>query len=186
MRESQSGEVWREVPGYEGRYEVSDLGNIRSWINRHGQRRTEPQILSHCPSPSGYHRAVLSLNGNVKTLRIHRLVALVFLGEPPSDDYQVNHINGIKTDNRVVNLEWATATQNIRHAINVLGKHLGPTSEQSHMAKLNPSQVIEIRSLLAEGLSLQDIAGRYGVHFATISAIKCGKTWRNLFEAQPA
>lgn len=92
---------WRPISGHEG-YEVSDAGEVR-----HGER-----ILSLQTDPNGYSRVLLGRGFNA---RVHRLVAQAFIPNPDGKP-EVNHKNGIKTDNRVENLEWATRNENQLHA----------------------------------------------------------------------
>lgn len=103
-------EYWRFVPGYEFLYEVSSAGNIRNF--RTGTIR-KPAL-----HPTGYFLVDLWRFGSKKTFRVHRLVAMAFL-ENPGGRAQVNHIDGNKTNNHLENLEWATGSENTRHAITI-------------------------------------------------------------------
>lgn len=116
-------EQWKAVIGYEGFYEVSDRGRVRSVARivkssfRNGGVRHRPSIiLKQKKRKNGYHSLTLSINGSVRDLLVHRLVAEAFCPRE-KDGVQVNHINGNKSDNRAKNLEWCTATENQQHAI---------------------------------------------------------------------
>lgn len=110
-------ERWKDIPGYEGLYQASNLGRIRSLPN---SSRNSVRVLVSYKKKSGYHNVTLCKNKKVKYYRTHRLVALTFLPNPENKEY-VNHINGDKSDNRLENLEWVTASENALHAHRVLG-----------------------------------------------------------------
>lgn len=102
-------EVWKDVVGYEGHYQVSNLGNVRSVKNNN------IKMLTPKDNGVGYMKVNLRNNGNDKYAFVHRLVATAFLQEDPTRLF-VNHINSIKGDNRVDNLEWVTKSENGKHA----------------------------------------------------------------------
>ena len=101
-------EKWRDIPGYEGFYQVSDLGNIRSI--RFNKIRNMKSWDSH-----GYRAVELCMNNNRYTVGIHRLVALTFIPNPENKP-EVNHKDRNKSNNNVENLEWVTQSENVAHA----------------------------------------------------------------------
>jgi len=111
-------EIWKDIPGYEGAYQASDKGRIRS-LDRIStdcngvKTRLKGKILRAGKNRYGYLKVSLSCCGSRKTKTVHRLVALAFLG--PSD-LTVNHINGVKHLNHLTNLEYMTYKENIKHA----------------------------------------------------------------------
>jgi len=107
--------LWRDVPGYEGRYQVSNKGAVRNSKHR---------PLKVTENEKGYPRVWLSAHGKLKHHFVHRLVATAFLPNPAQLP-EVNHINGVKTDCRVKNLEWCTISHNRRHSAYVLGNESG-------------------------------------------------------------
>ena len=164
-----SEEIWNDINGYEGLYQVSSLGTIKSlarftpnqWSET--SRFIEEKTLSYQLTKDGYPTIKLSKNGNAIRYRIHRLVALCFL-ENPFGKEQVNHINGIKTDNRVENLEWATQNENQLHAC----------KNGLKLRKLTESDVLKIRNDKRTG---SEIAKDYNITFQTVSEIKNKKIW---------
>ena len=122
-------EIWKPIPGLEGRYEVSNTGEVRSLpreVNNHtGKIQLKGRVLRQRPDFKGYMRIDINdNNGKKHYFGVHRLVAEAFIPNPLLKE-QVNHIDGDKANNNVSNLEWATNLENMRHAIkNGLVKHV--------------------------------------------------------------
>ena len=111
-------EEWRDVVGYEGLYQVSDQGRVKSLERKvpkwDGERTVKERILKPAPTKYGYLQLNLYAGGKQKALTVHRLVCEAF-HENPDNKQEVNHINENKTDNRACNLEWCTRTENCNH-----------------------------------------------------------------------
>ena len=128
-------EIWKDIVGYEGLYQVSNLGNVKSL---HYRNKKIHHILSPRKHHTGYLMVSLTSNRKAKCFNVHRLVAIAFIPNP-NDLPCVNHKDGNKHNNNVSNLEWVTHQQNTRHAIatgllknfSLLGKtgSLHPTSK---------------------------------------------------------
>lgn len=121
---STNEENWKDIPGYEGLYQASSIGRIRS-MDRYKDNHTKKQfikgkILKIGDDTHGYNQVVLSKNGKVKTFKVHRLVAMTFL-ENTQNKKDINHKNGNRKDNRIENLEWCSRSYNLWHMYNVLG-----------------------------------------------------------------
>lgn len=106
-------EQWKPVKGFEGRYEVSNMGRVRSTIDNHG--RAVENIRALREASNGYMYLNLWSNGKMTTKHVHKIVAEAFV-EKSENAQCVNHKNGDKTDNRAENLEWCTYSENMRHA----------------------------------------------------------------------
>ena len=108
-------EEWRRIDGFDKRYEVSSYGQIRSTNYKNSGRI---KLIRPAKDKKGYLRTMLLRNdGRYKTVKVHRIVAAIFL-ENPDNKPQVNHIDGNKENNRIDNLEWVSNTENAHHAVN--------------------------------------------------------------------
>lgn len=106
-------ETWLPVVGYEGRYEVSDQGRVRSWL----RVLNPPRVLRLAMHPTGYHTVELTnSDGRRRTQRVHRLVTRAFLGPRPVDR-EVRHLDGVKTNNALTNLAYGTRSENERDKV---------------------------------------------------------------------
>ena len=110
-------EIWNDIPGYEGYYQVSNQGRVR---NSRNQKMLKPQTKN-----GGYIQFTLSVRNRCHYHSAHRLVAQAFIPNPEGKP-QINHKNGDKSDNQVENLEWCTSSENQRHRYQVLGHIGGP------------------------------------------------------------
>lgn len=168
-------EIWKPVPNYNGIYEVSNLGNVRRIVDFYKSRKA-PYVLKHLNHNKGYKTVALhtgSVNGvrNQKFYLVHRLVMSAFYGE---SNLHVNHIDGNKSNNSIENLEYCTIQENNHHAkVNNLVAH----GCKIKGAKLNESNIKEIRHLKDSGLSVKSIASKFNVHEQNIYAILQGKSW---------
>lgn len=166
-------ENWRSVPEYDGYYEVSDHGRVRS-VGRYVymSRWVGGKILKPQPRDGGFV-VRLSVRGVWRQLRIHHLVLQAFVGPCP-EGMECRHLNGNPADNRLENLRWGTHAENMRDR----AEH-GTTAraERHGRAKLNKDLAAKIRTDLASGKAVSSIAKEHGVDHKTIRSIQTGKTW---------
>lgn len=178
-------DTWTAIPGFQY-LEVTRTGRVRSaektilkltrWGARHPHTFKAREYRRHV-SDNGYMRITTQRDGKRGPVYVHRLVALAFVsGYIPG--YHVNHINGVKLDNRPENLEWVPNEQNVRHAwksglCNIRG-------ENAPAARLTPPRVRAIRRLIAAGNPNNTIALAAGLSPNTIWKIANGHTWQSV------
>lgn len=140
-------EVWRDIEGYEGLYQISDIGRIKSLITG--------KIRNLQMNKWGYPVIILTKDKKQKQMFVHRLVAKAFIPKIEGKN-EVNHINGDKTDNRKENLEWCTKSENIRHAFR--------TGLKDYHGSKGPSarKVIDTRTGIVYG-TLKECAEKNGI-----------------------
>ena len=98
-------EIWKDIFGYEGIYQVSNMGNVRSLINQQRNKRKKPKLRKLTEDQRGYLRIRVYKKGKGQTLKVHRLVAQTFIPNPENKP-QVNHIDGNSKNNQIKNLEY--------------------------------------------------------------------------------
>lgn len=118
-----NNEIWKEIEGYDGDYLISNLGKVKSLKHKN------PKILKPSAGKHAYLHIILYKNKKPFTHKIHRLVAEAFIPNP-NNKPTINHINGIKTDNNLINLEWTTYSENTKHAYDN-GLHPNITNEKA-------------------------------------------------------
>ena len=163
-------EIFKWVKGYEGYYEVSNKGKVRSTSYK-GTR-----ILKPSKTKRGYLNVIFCINQVKIHKLVHRLVAETFLMNP-NNLKQVNHINGNKEDNSVENLEWCTQEYNNFHAYNT---HLLNRYEDRPEAKLTKEKVLLIPELISQGATTDDLKNLFQVSRRCIDNIFEGKNWTGL------
>ena len=162
---------WKPVVGYEGLYEVSNMGRVKS-LKR---LRTKERIIAQFQNHRGYARVTLWKDNSQKKYSVHRLVAEAFIPNP-NNLPEVNHIDGDKQNNHMDNLEWCTRSENILHAYRT-GLEKSIKGAKHHRSKLTQEQADYIRSVYKKrdpiygGVAL---AMRFGVSLDTIMNIMRG------------
>jgi len=171
-------EFWKPIVGFEGIYEVSNVGNVRRALACPGARPLKLLALKRYKLTGDGSRFAVNLykDHRVKRIPVHALVAAAFIGPRPQG-LEVNHKNGNRLDNRVSNLEYITPEANREHAIL---NRLFPHGERTKSAKLKAVDVVAIRRLSSDGVAPVKIASLFGVSRGAIHHIKNGNTWKHV------
>jgi hypothetical protein len=171
--EDLPGEKWRPIPETRDRYYLSNLGRM---ITRNWHGGYHPAFMKPAPDAGGYLRTMILKNGRFHTIKMHREIAKVFIPNPLNKP-TINHINGIKSDNRVVNLEWATRSENVSHAF--------ATGLESNAGELHPGHkltdmiVLKAREMRKLGMKYKDIADQLGFRKDVINDC-CTRSWQHV------
>lgn len=171
-------ERWLPVVGYEGVYEVSDLGRLRRLFfrNRNTPRKEKVQLRRSSYGPNGRPRVILSMDGKGKNKQVYRLVLEAFVGPCPPGK-QASHLDGNTRNSNLSNLIWETPGENSRrkkaHGTLLVGTEC-PSS------KLNPYAVRWIRDSYEKGATFISMSRELGVSYQAVSNVAKGKTWRHV------
>lgn len=187
LNEKQTIAMNKDIPSYAGLYKIDRYGNVHTenWRNT-----GKHAILKPAKDKKGYLRVALIKDGVLVTHKVHRLVALTFIPNPEGKP-QVNHINGIKSDNNIENLEWCTPKENTSHAIkhgifvftnSERAKNVTPKrGELNGLSKLNDKIVLEIRAKFKPKVYTRAmLAKEYGVKESCIKDVVLRKSWKHI------
>lgn len=183
----ETEEIWKAIPGFEGYYEASTLGQIRgvdrtvTALNRWGsitERRLKGRVLLTYPhSAGGYRMSCLTKDGKHCMDTTHAYVAATFLGPRP-EKHDVNHIDGNKANNRVDNLEYTTRKGNMGHAQDTgLWDNRG---EKNGQAKATESQILAAHADMVAGATISKAAAANGLTVGQLTKVRSGKKWQHL------
>lgn len=163
------GEIWKKLDGYSGRYLVSSFGRIWSTL--------KCRMLTEFPTMIGYIRVNLTINSVCRAHLLHRLIAKTFIPNP-NNKPEVNHKDGVKSNNRVDNLAWSTSSENKQHAIKIGIFSIGTGRPD---AKINEYIVIEIlKDRYINNLKELELEEKYPISRTAIRNIIHGKTWKHV------
>lgn len=168
-------EVWKPIEGYDGMYEVSNRGRVRSYHK--STRAPEIPHVLRAGNTRGYRTVVLCSGRKHRPRLVHQLVAEAFLGlPPPMQRPTVNHKNLDKADNRIENLEWMSHADNNRHA----APHLPRNRGESNHSKLREDDVRRMRQAHRAGESCAQLGRTYGVSQVTAWKICRRQKWAHI------
>ena len=181
-------EIWKDIEGYNGYYQISNHGRVKSLqrlVTGHkSEWQKEEKIMKLSADKKGYSMIRLTLNSIKKTFTVHRLVALHFIERVPNKN-QINHIDCDKTNNTVENLEWCDNSKNQTHAFqNGLNKYTQKHREARikrglKERKLNSKQVEELKELRNSGFTYKQLSERFGISGKMAEEIYKGKKYKN-------
>lgn len=181
-------EQWKDLMGYEGYYQVSNHGKVKSLDRiihdgKPGERKIKGGVMRLNVVGTGYITVSL-YQPDIQRCNeyVHKLVLLMFEGFPPTTEHECNHKDGNKQNNHISNLEWVTKSENNRHAFNVLGrKAISNPGEANGNSKLTEGNVLEIRELYSTGdYRQQELGEMFNISSRHISEIICRKYWRHI------
>lgn len=172
-------EIWKDIKGFEGLYQVSNFGEVKS-LPRNGTI-LKPRTLVGFIDDLGYHQVVLTSKKVHK--KIHRLVALAFIPNPENKPC-VNHKNRIRTDNRVTNLEWCTYKENTTHSF--ANGHKAKSKSDHAGSKISELESEIIQECLLNDFKRTDIARYFRICVTTINNIAKNKHWTNYRPQAPS
>lgn len=176
-------DIWKDIAGFEGYYQISNLGSVRS-VDRiapdttgsWGRLRRLKGKLMKTQLLNGYWVVMLYKDSKYRHARVHRLIAEAFIANPENKPH-INHINGLRSDNRIENLEWCSHAENMKHCYDIgLRKPIRP--EQCPTVKISFEIAEQIRKKRQNGTKNVELQKEYGLCKRSITDIVKNRTWK--------
>jgi Mor family transcriptional regulator len=179
---SEKLEIWKDIPGYEGYYQASTHGRIRSldrWVNDNGgQRLHKGKILKNRINNCGYFVTRFVIDNKVICHTTHKLIAMTFLTKS-DPNLEIHHIDGDKLNNYINNLEYVTRGGHVKKTLKL--KQYKPNIGEKHpKAKTTEEDVVNIRNRYKKGETIKELSKYYKVHKNTIFQIIRGINWSHI------
>ena len=181
-------EIWKDILGYEGIYQVSTFGKVKALLRQKGKGTgrgsyiSKERILKSRINRSGYKQVSLYKSGTARTLLVHRLIMIAFVPNLESKP-EVNHIDGIKLNNDLSNLEWATHSENAKHAFK-MGLRIPPVFDRkgssNGSSKLIEKDIVDIVNMSKAGFSTKEIMAKFGISQPNASRILRRVSWTHV------
>lgn len=173
-------EIWKDIRGYTGLYQVSNTGKVKSlsksWIGGTGGLRTKPDTILAQTNSNNYLAVNLRKDGKAKRYSVHTLVGKEFVdGYKPG--LEINHKDGNKNNNNDWNLEWVTSKQNKQHGLSQ-GLYDNIINENSRFAKITKEDVIKIKHLI-KNHTQKKVAQMFNITQSNVSYIVNNKSWKH-------
>lgn len=174
------GELWKDIPGTNGKYQASNLGRLRT---NNWKGTGETHVMKPAHDANGYLRTMIRRYGRVRTVKVHRVIAETWIGIPEKGRDQINHINNIRDDNRVENLEWVSKKENLAWMM-LQGRQTMNHGSKNGMSKrtgLTEEKVREIRRRYdVSVMTRRQWADEFGIGLSALSDIVYGRSWKHV------
>lgn len=177
----EDSEIWSDISGYEGMYQVSNQGRIRGLdriiVQKDGKKqKIRGKIISIGIKNNGYYMGQICSKGKMVNLTVHRLMALAFIPKVEGKEY-VNHIDGNRANNNLSNLEWVNMKENSLHGVN-------RAKEEQRLytscKKNTPEFILLLRAEYANGKGQTQISKEYGIKYNSLGHILKRRTWKSI------
>ena len=174
--EDLPGEIWADIAGYDGMYQISTKGRVKSF------KRGKAILIKQKLNEDGYLHVCLSKGCHHKCFSVNRLVAMAFIPNPENKP-EVDHIDNNHTNNCVENLRWATRGENAKYAVESGAYRFGDNHPRAKLTTAQAKEIMEIYIPRSKEYGIKALAKKYGVSRATIENVIYGGAWRHATRA---
>lgn len=175
---NMDGEIWVDINGVNGKYQVSNMGRVQSFYKMIGHETRWRLLVAH-PDKKGYLRIGIQIGDKKVTQKVHRLVAQHFISNVDNKE-QVNHKDFNKANNHVDNLEWVTNSENQKHSYGNNSERHIMKGEENYFSKLKETDIVEIFKLKKEGYSGEYLGNKYNILTKHVFNILRREAWKHV------